>query len=130
MLMVAQWIMIVRCLIYVVAMELDHYGAWVATAAQVLHGAGYSVTWSAAALQSDRLAPPHLKNSAQGLLNALFNGLGAGLGALCGGFIYNTLGPKTMWIFVTGLMLFSFVLYSSSWFRKLFLCFSPSTRLH
>ncbi|CAO3592027.1 unnamed protein product [Absidia cylindrospora] len=130
MLMVAQWLTIARCLIYIVAMGLEEsQGAWIATAAQLLHGAGFSMTWSAAALQSERIAPPHLKNSAQGLLNAVFNGLGSGLGALIGGFIYNTLGAKTMWWVVISLMLVCFFIYTcSSLFKRIFLSFSsPSS---
>ncbi|KAI8081601.1 major facilitator superfamily domain-containing protein [Halteromyces radiatus] len=128
MLMVAQWITIFRCFIYILTMGLENQGAWVATITQLLHGIGFSMMWSAAALQAERIAPDHLKNSAQGLLNMCFNGIGGGLGAICGGLIYDTLGAKIMWLSVICLMLFSFFIYTSSWVKRTFLLTNSSFR--
>ncbi|KAK4517049.1 FK506-binding protein 5 [Mucor velutinosus] len=113
MLAVAQCIIVYRCLTYIVCARIT-WGAYLATATQVLHGVGFSMTWSAAALQADQIAPPDLKSRAQGLLNMAFNGLGSGIGALVGGFIYERWGSTVMWAVVAALAAVSIVLYTSN----------------
>ncbi|KAI9306411.1 major facilitator superfamily domain-containing protein [Cunninghamella echinulata] len=119
MLLLAQFITIFRCLMYVISMGLGEFGIFLSTATQLLHGLGFSLTWSAAALQADHIAPKQLKNSAQGLLNMCFNGIGAGLGSLCGGLIYNSLGAKMMWFSVIFIMLFTIFIYTTTFLKKI-----------
>jgi predicted MFS family arabinose efflux permease len=116
MLIVAQSIIVYRCVTYFVCTELS-FGAWLATATQLLHGIGFSMTWSAGALQADHIAPANLKSSAQGLLNMAFNGLGSGLGAIIGGYIYEHFGAKTMWIIVAIFSFISILLFTSRMLR-------------
>jgi MFS family permease len=113
MLAVAQCIIIYRCLTYIVCAQIS-WGAYLATVTQVLHGVGFSMSWSAAALQADQIAPPNLKSRAQGLLNMAFNGLGSGIGALVGGLIYERWGSTVMWAVVAVLAAVSIVLYTSN----------------
>ncbi|CAO3617634.1 unnamed protein product [Cunninghamella blakesleeana] len=119
MLLLAQFITIFRCLMYVISMGLGEFGILLSTLTQLLHGIGFSLTWSAAALQADRIAPKQLKNSAQGLLNMCFNGIGAGFGSLCGGLIYNSVGAEMMWLSVIGIMLFTVFIYTTNFIKKL-----------
>lgn len=112
MLVVAQSIIIYRCITYFVCTELS-FGAWLATTTQLLHGIGFSMTWSAGALQADRIAPNNLKSSAQGLLNMAFNGFGSGLGAVVGGYIFEHFGAKAMWATVASLSFISILLFTS-----------------
>ncbi|KAI8066956.1 major facilitator superfamily domain-containing protein [Gilbertella persicaria] len=116
MLIVAQCITVYRCLTYFVATELT-FGAWLTTTTQLLHGIGFSMAWSAGALQADLYAPPHLKSSAQGLLNMAFNGV-SGLNVLVCGYIYETYGSRSMWAFVSTMGMFSLFLYQSVYLRS------------
>jgi predicted MFS family arabinose efflux permease len=75
------------------------------------------MTWSAGALQADRIAPANLKSRAQGLLNMAFNGLGSGLGAVVGGYVYEHFGAKTMWATVVILSFISILLFTSHMLR-------------
>lgn len=117
MLIVAQSIIMYRCLTYMICIDLS-FGAWLATVTQLLHGVGFSMTWSAGALQADQIAPEGLKSSAQGLLNMAFNGLGSGLGALIGGVIYERFGAQVMWASVSVIAFLSIFVYTSTFLRK------------
>lgn len=117
MLVVAQSIIMYRCVTYIVCSELS-FGAWLATITQLLHGIGFSMTWSAGALQADQIAPVGLKSSAQGLLNMAFNGLGSGIGALVGGIIYEHFGAQTMWATVVFISILSIFMFTSTYLRN------------
>jgi Na+/melibiose symporter-like transporter len=113
MLLVGQGIMVYRAFIYYISSSLS-WGVMLTTATQVLHGVGFSMTWSAAALQANALAPMGLKSRAQGLLNMCFNGVGSGLGALLGGLIYEQFGGKVMWVTVGCLSFVSILIYAKT----------------
>ena len=100
-----------------IAPALSH-GAWIVTATQLLHGVGFSMTWSAGALQADQIAPAGLKSSAQGLLNMAFNGLGSGVGALVGGLIYEKFGAEVMWGTTVALTFTSILVFTSTFLRN------------
>lgn len=90
------------------------WGSYLATMTQLLHGVGFSMMWSAGALQADELAPDHLKSTAQGLLNMAYNGIGSGIGALVAGYIYERWGSRLMWFMVVVACLSSIILYTSN----------------
>ncbi|KAI9259181.1 major facilitator superfamily domain-containing protein [Helicostylum pulchrum] len=117
MLIIAQSIIIYRCLTYMVCIELS-FGAWLATATQLLHGVGISMTLSAGALQADRIAPEGLKSSAQGLLSMASSGIGSGVGALIGGVIYERFGAQVMWASVSIVAFLSILIYTSTFLRN------------
>lgn len=117
MLIVAQCIITFRFLTYMIAPSFT-YGAWIVTVVQLLHGVGFSMTWSAGALQADRIAPVGLKSSAQGLLNMAFNGVGSGLGALIGGVVYERYGGKVMWGTTAAISCVSILIYTSKFLRN------------
>lgn len=112
MLLVAQGIIVYRCIIYFISANLENYGALLTTVTQLVHGIGFSMTWSAAALQANALAPPGLKGSSQGLLNMCFNGVGSGVGSLLGGLIYEQFGGRVMWATVASLSFVSILIYA------------------
>ncbi|KAI8350364.1 major facilitator superfamily domain-containing protein [Blakeslea trispora] len=116
MLILSQCLIIYRCLVYMIAAELK-FGAWLVTVTQLLHGMGFSLAWSAGALQADRIAPPHLKSSAQGLLNMAYNGV-SGINVLLTGYIYEAYGSKAMWGFTFVLGILSIFIYQSVYLRK------------
>ncbi|KAI7900817.1 major facilitator superfamily domain-containing protein [Cokeromyces recurvatus] len=118
MLIIAQFLLIYRCITYIICIDSSSYGSYWATATQLLHGIGFSMTWSAGALKADEIAPIHLKSSAQGLLNMAFNGLGSGLGALIAGFIYERWGAKIMWFFTGCIGALSIFIYTSLFVRR------------
>ncbi|KAI8880550.1 MFS general substrate transporter [Backusella circina FSU 941] len=111
MLLVGQGIIAYRSFIYYISATLS-WGALLTTITQVLHGIGFSMTWSAAALQANALAPIGLKGSSQGLLNMCFNGVGSGVGALLGGLIYEQYGGRVMWVTVGCLSFVSVLIYA------------------
>lgn len=126
MLIVAQSILIYRCLTYFVCSEVS-FGAELATVTQLLHGIGYSMMWSAGALIANQLAPIHLRNTAQGLLNMAYNGIGSAIGALVGGYIYQRWGAQTMWITVAVVSVIGIALYVSTWATRVL--FTPLSNL-
>lgn len=130
MLIIAQCIIVYRCITYIVCVHIS-WGAYLATATQLLHGVSFSLAWSASALQADQIAKVNLKSRAQGLLNMAFNGLGSGVGALVGGLIYEKWGATVMWAVVAVLASVSIVLYTSDFvLRTIFLPISIFVKKH
>lgn len=71
----------------------------------------FSALWGAGVVQADELAPPSLQATSQGLLAAMYAGVGAGLGSLLGGVLYERAGAKTMFYAVITITTFSLELY-------------------
>ncbi|CAO3635903.1 unnamed protein product [Cunninghamella blakesleeana] len=60
---------------------------------QTLHGIGFGIFWATAVSEVDGFFPPEQRSVAQGILGALHAGLGTGLGALIGGYLYEYYSP-------------------------------------
>ncbi|KAI9484856.1 major facilitator superfamily domain-containing protein [Zychaea mexicana] len=86
-------------------------GANVALGLHLLNGVAFSALWGAGVVQADELAPPSLQATSQGLLAAMYAGVGAGLGSLMGGVIYERAGPHAMFYAAIGLTSLSLELY-------------------
>ncbi|KAF7722343.1 hypothetical protein EC973_003433 [Apophysomyces ossiformis] len=71
----------------------------------------FSALWGAGVVQADELAPPPLQATSQGILAAMYAGVGAGLGSLIGGVIYDRFGVNQMFYAVIGLTSLSLELY-------------------
>jgi PPP family 3-phenylpropionic acid transporter len=69
----------------------------VVLAANLLHGLTFSASWVAGVTYANQIALPALGATAQGLFSGVMMGLGAALGALAGGLIYEALGPQAMY---------------------------------
>ncbi|MCC6168235.1 MAG: MFS transporter [Caldilineaceae bacterium] len=71
--------------------------AEIVLAANLLHGLTFSASWVAGVTYANQIAPPGLGATAQGLFSGVTMGLGAALGALTGGLLYETAGPGVMY---------------------------------
>ena len=65
---------------------------------KLVMGVGFALTYIAAVLIADDVAPAHLRATMQALVKAVTNGLAPTLGALGGGFVYGVIGPGAMFI--------------------------------
>lgn len=71
--------------------------AEIVLAANLLHGLTFSASWVAGVTYANQIAPPGLGATTQGLFSGVMMGLGAALGALAGGLLYETAGPSAMY---------------------------------
>ncbi|CAO3663464.1 unnamed protein product [Umbelopsis vinacea] len=85
--------------------------AWIALGLHLLNGIAFSALWGAGVVQADELAPPSLQATSQGVLAAMYAGIGAGLGSLIGGVIYQHFGAKAMFYTVIAVTSFSLEIY-------------------
>ncbi|KAI9496315.1 major facilitator superfamily domain-containing protein [Zychaea mexicana] len=112
MLIVAHSVLVCRCLIYMIATTISS-GAYLAAASQPLHGICFSLLWSAGVVEADNIAPPALKARSQGLLGTVYLGLGAGVGSLVCGYVYEHSGAVSMWLLTMILTLVSLFTYTA-----------------
>jgi len=87
---------------------------WPVLIVQLLHGPSFAMMWAAGVAYADRMAPQGMGATAQGLLTSVNFGLGAIVGALAGGFLYEHVGPWLMYRWagfgvLAGLLLFAWV---------------------
>ncbi|RLN53910.1 hypothetical protein BBJ28_00009970 [Nothophytophthora sp. Chile5] len=84
------------------ALRLSYYAsmtnAWSAIPFEFLHGVTFGLAWAACTQYIYSAAPPGCQGTVMGVLNAVQNGLGRGVGTLIGGFFYQHYGPRTMWL--------------------------------
>ena len=59
----------------------------------LLHGFTFSAMWVAGVSYANRAAPPGMGATAQSLLSGISMGLAGAIGALLGGYLYETIGP-------------------------------------
>lgn len=59
-------------------------------------GFSYALVWSTAVAEVDGFFPVDQRSVAQGILAALFSGLGYGLGCIIGGFVYAVYGSMKL----------------------------------
>ncbi|KDO17740.1 hypothetical protein SPRG_22373 [Saprolegnia parasitica CBS 223.65] len=71
--------------------------AWIALPFEFLHGCTFGLAWAACTKYIYDAAPPGTKGTMMGVLSAVQNGLGRGVGTLVGGYLYNTYGASFMW---------------------------------
>lgn len=86
-------------------------GANIALGLHLLNGIAFSALWGAGVVQADELAPPSLQATSQGILAAMYAGIGAGVGSLIGGIIYEKYGCNTMFYTVILFTLISLEIY-------------------
>ncbi|KAI8884827.1 MFS general substrate transporter [Backusella circina FSU 941] len=88
---------ILRCLAYTILAPDSLLTNISALLLQTLHGIGFGIFWATSVSEVDSFFPPEQRSIAQGLLGALHAGLGQGIGAFCGGYLYEYLGA--IWMF-------------------------------
>jgi PPP family 3-phenylpropionic acid transporter len=69
---------------------------WLVLPINLLHGLTFSALWVAGVSYANEVAPEGMGATAQGLFTGVTMGLGAAVGALLGGTLYDTLGPMFM----------------------------------
>ncbi|KAK9796993.1 hypothetical protein WJX73_010487 [Symbiochloris irregularis] len=67
---------------------------WAVLPIELLHGVTFGCAWSAGTLNCSRIAPKGLEATTQALFNGLYMGVGLGLGAVVGGFIYDATNAR------------------------------------
>ena len=88
---------------------------WLGIAIHLLHGLSFSGMWMAGVAYANRLAPPGLGATAQGLFNAIFNGLGFFGGSFFGGLLYDRYGGANLffWSGILALVALALFLFNS-----------------
>lgn len=71
--------------------------AWMVLCIQLLHGLTFSLLWVAGVAFANRIAPPGMETTAQGIFSGVSMGLAAAVGALVGGWLYEAVGPLLMY---------------------------------
>lgn len=71
---------------------------WHLLVISVLNGPTFSLMWVAGVAYANRIAPPGMGATAQGVFNGLVMGLGLALGAFAGGAIYDAFSPAAVFI--------------------------------
>lgn len=69
---------------------------WLALLIQLMHGPTFSLMWVAGVSYADKIAPPNLEATAQGLFAGMMLGIGSAAGAFIGGLVYEYAGPVMM----------------------------------
>lgn len=85
--------------------------AWQVLLISLLHGPTFSAMWSAGVAYADETAVPGLSATAQGVFSGTVLGLGSALGAVVGGFLYESSGAIVAfqlagWASLAALLLF------------------------
>ncbi|ORY93364.1 major facilitator superfamily domain-containing protein [Syncephalastrum racemosum] len=126
MLLIGQAISAYRCVVYIISVTwFPDSSAVFATLTQIVHGASFSLIWSAGVIKADAIAPPGMKSRAQGLLGMVYFGLGSGVGALLGGVVYEHYGSALMWGMVLVVVCLSAFVQTSSFLDRL----APTARI-
>ncbi|GEM_PF-809181 len=77
---------------------------------QLLNGFNHPLLTVAGAIYADEQAPQGYRATAQGIFNVAVSGVGAAIGGFAGGLLFDSVGPKQMYlmlgIFVMGVVMF------------------------
>eukprot|EP00727_Mastigamoeba_balamuthi_P013574 m51a1_g884 hypothetical protein (495) ;mRNA; r:890363-892165 len=84
-------------------------GAWWVLPVELLHGIFFGCFWGPGVSQADKLAPPGLGATAQGLFTSCFSGLGSGTGYFLGGIVFRRFGAVVLFRGASAIMAGLFV---------------------
>ncbi|KAI8641084.1 major facilitator superfamily domain-containing protein [Parasitella parasitica] len=102
-----------RALTYMCLQPNESVSIMIALALQVLNGFAYALVWSTAVAEVDSFFPVEQRSVAQGILAALFSGLGYGLGCIIGGFVFAVYGSIKLFQISTFVCALSLVVFLS-----------------
>ncbi|VDL75744.1 unnamed protein product [Nippostrongylus brasiliensis] len=71
---------------------------WLVLPLQVLQGFALATVWASASSYISLIAPPHIKSSAQYILQLLYHGVGKGVGSIVGGTVISVLGTRVTFL--------------------------------
>jgi predicted MFS family arabinose efflux permease len=83
---------------------------WLVLPCEILHGLTFAVMWSVSCSYASLISTPECHATIQALLKGLHYGLGSAMGALIGGFIYDSYGAVSLFEGSAWLACFSFFL--------------------
>eukprot|EP00798_Chlamydomonas_sp_ICE-L_P016586 gene16586-22822_t len=97
---VSQGALVVRLLAYAYAPI-----PWMVLGAESIQGLSFAGGWVASCVKAKELSPPGMEATVQGLMTAMFLGVGAGAGALLGGTLLDAdVCWRDMWLICAGVM--------------------------
>ncbi|RHZ84097.1 hypothetical protein Glove_85g106 [Diversispora epigaea] len=107
----AHIVTIVRCVTYIF-LKPTTFSYVLALLVQLLNGIGFSALWVSGVMHVANNAPHNLISFSQGVMTALYAGIGTGFGSLIGGLLYDSAGgPKAMFGAVVAISIFSLAMY-------------------
>ncbi|VDP05616.1 unnamed protein product [Heligmosomoides polygyrus] len=71
---------------------------WLVVPLQVVQGFALATVWASASSYISLIAPPHIKSSAQYVLQLLYHGVGKGVGSIVGGIVISVLGTRLTFV--------------------------------
>lgn len=77
---------------FVILSWLDN--PWMVVPLQVLQGFALATVWASASSYISLIAPPHIKPSAQYIIQLLYHGIGKGVGSIVGGTVISVIGTR------------------------------------
>ena len=78
--------------------------AFLAASLKLVVGVAFALTFVAAVMMANDLAPSHLRATGQALMKSVLFGLAPIAGSVGGGLIYGELGPRIMFLIATGIV--------------------------
>ncbi|KAI8969238.1 major facilitator superfamily domain-containing protein [Mycotypha africana] len=102
---------VVRNLAYKALVPNESATLWFALALQLLSGFAFALTWSTCVSEVDQMFPDHQRAIAQGVLAALFSGLGYGFGSILGGYVFDNYGAQSLFDASITISLVSLVIF-------------------
>ncbi|CAO3626905.1 unnamed protein product [Cunninghamella echinulata] len=101
----------VRNSVFLFLKENDPISICIALGFQVVNGFCYALLWSTFVKAVGSFFPDNQKAMAQGILAALFSGLGYGIGSVSSGYIYGFYGYEVLFDTSIGITLFSLCVF-------------------
>ncbi|KAI8364746.1 major facilitator superfamily domain-containing protein [Radiomyces spectabilis] len=92
----AHVILVARNMVYTLLQPSQLVSTAVALGMQLVNGMSYALMWALSVNQVDSFFAEDQRSMAQGILAALFSGLGFGLGCIFGGFVYGQYGANML----------------------------------
>ncbi|CAB4374770.1 unnamed protein product [Rhizophagus irregularis] len=109
--LLAHVVTIIRCSTYLF-LQPSIFSHIAVLIVQLLNGIGFSSLWVSGVTHIANNTPPNLVSFSQGVMSALYAGIGTGLGSLFGGILFGSSGgPKLMFGIVIAITILSMILY-------------------
>ncbi|KAI8983709.1 major facilitator superfamily domain-containing protein [Pilobolus umbonatus] len=110
--------LICRNAVYMFLVPDYQFTAWIALSMQLLNGFSFALIWCTCVSEVDSIFPDNQRAMGQGILAALFSGLGFGIGCLCGGYFYDTYGSNMLFVISISIACLSMLIFSIGRFIK------------